>query len=959
MSGATGVAADTAVTLSFNEPIEPATVHLASFTLRDWTTSRVVAGSYQVSADRRQASVIPAEPLWAQHTYQVELSTGAALTDLAGNAAARQTFSFTTGAAPGTDLTTLPTGASVTVNPPSLFADGQSSAQVTLSNVNRNGTLVPNGTRLGVTVVSTTFADSAGGTLSGGVPSAADPAFQVVTTLDGGATLTYRSLDLSDLPPGSSRTATVQVVSLDTADRPVRLIGSASVTLFRSASATVTSNPTWIRPDNSCFADVTVTIVDNDGNPVPVGTRFAVTADPVFAVGSAGGTMSGSECSASSINPRFLLCDIAYGGTLTVQYAPPTLSLLSGETRTATIQAAAVNTDEEITGVLGARSLSLRNDGLCTPQPVLGVAGVSPASGETGVGLNAPVVAKFSQPLDPASVTSANFYVQRTSPNCCQTIPGTLVMGNSPKGANTVVTFIPTNPLAPKAGYAITVTTGIRSAEGNPLANSFYSSFTTGLESDSTAPAVVQISPREGKTDVSLNTVMQVEFSEPMRPASLTAESFRVEVGAVPIGGQVSVGNGAQGPNTLATFRPDGPLAPNTAFTIRLMTAVTDTAGNPLEAEFTSTFGTATAGDLGRPKVVSVDPASGSLNVLFTAAVSVRFSEPVSPITVNASTFFVSDSLTGLRLAGGIAFSEGDTVATITFDNPLFTGRGYTVRVTQEVRDVASNRLLNAFSSYFSVPMASGTGSLPTSATVLINPPILFADGRLPTTVTVSNINRKGTLVANGALVAVTAEPAFSTYSAGGLISGSSVGPSPDGRFLLFETVGASINLFYTPQDLTGLARGQSRTAVIQIASVDAGGRPVNLVGQGSVTLVGIDSATVVANPASLPANGTSTSTITVTVNDREGNLVPDGTPVGLTVAPIYSVTTAGGMIIDGTTSTADPRVQLFTTADGRFTATYRPPTSRGSGTAVIQVLTVDLLERPTSLATTANISLQ
>ncbi|MCZ7624698.1 MAG: Ig-like domain-containing protein [Candidatus Methylomirabilis sp.] len=62
------------------------------------------------------------------------------------------------------------------------------------------------------------------------------------------------------------------------------------------------------------------------------------------------------------------------------------------------------------------------------------------------------------------------------------------------------------------------------------------------------------------------------------------------------------MGNGAQGPNTLATFRPDGPLAPNTAFTIRLMTAVTDTAGNPLEAEFTSTFGTATAGILAVPK---------------------------------------------------------------------------------------------------------------------------------------------------------------------------------------------------------------------------------------------------------------------------------------------------------------------------------------------------------------------
>ncbi len=74
---------------------------------------------------------------------------------------------------------------------------------------------------------------------------------------------------------------------------------------------------------------------------------------------------------------------------------------------------------------------------------------------------------------------------------------------------------------------------------------------------------------------------------------------------------------------------------------------------------------------------------------------------------------------------------------------------------------------------------------------------------------------------------------------------------------------------------------------VIQVVSVDADTRPVNMIGQGSVTLFAIGSATVTASPSALVANGINTSTITITVRDRNGIMVPVGTPpVGLTTAP-------------------------------------------------------------------------
>jgi hypothetical protein len=962
-NGATNVAVDTAVVVSFDEPIDPTTVHLGSLFVRDNPTGRVVAGSFSFSADRTQVSFMPVAPLLASRSYSVRLS-GGGVTDLAGNAVAFQTFSFTTGAAVGTDLSALPTSAAVAVNPPTLFANGQTTAQVVISNVTRSGVVAPNGTRIGVTVQPTTFADSVGGELLGGAPSPADPRFQIVTTLGGGATLTYRSPNLSDLPPGQSRTATVQVVAVDAEDRPVRLIGSTTVTLFRSRSATLTLNPSQLKPDNTCSADVTVVIRDNDGNVVPAGTRFGGTADSVFLLGSAGGTLSGPGCALSSADPRFLLCETGQGGTFTLGYTPPTLLLEAGETRTAVIEVAAVNNDEEATGFLASANFTLTNIGLCSPQPVVippGVAGVSPGPGETDVGLNAVIVAEFSQPLAPTTVTSFTFRVRffQSRVGFFQDVPGTLSVLDGPRGADTVVIFTPANLLPPVSNHDITITTGIRSADGNPLATTFSSSFTTGASQDGEAPTVVQVSPLDGKTDVQLNAIVQIEFSEPMQPRSITPETFTVEGGGIPISGRLTVGNGAHGPNTVVTFRPDQPLAPNAAFTIRLTTAVTETEGSPLAGEFTSTFATTATGDSIRPSVLRVDPANGASNVPATTAITVRFSEPVNPITVNNSSFFIRDNVTSINLPGVITLSEADAVATISLRDPLFPGRSYTVRATQDVRDVADNRLLNTFVSSFSVPLAAGTGSLPTSSSVLVNPPTLFANGQIATTVNVSNINRSGTLVPNGTLVAVTADPAFTTNSVGGFISGSSVGPSPDSRFLLFEILGAAINIFYTPPDLAGIPAGQTRQAVIQVASVDASGRPVNLIGQGTVTLFGIDSATVVANPTSLPADGTSTSTLTVTVRDRDGDLVPDGTPVGLTAAPIYNVSTAGGTIIDGRTSSADPRVQVFTTVGGQFTATYRSPSSRGSGTAVIQVLTVANLDRPTGLVTRANVSLQ
>ena len=359
-----------------------------------------------------------------------------------------------------------------------------------------------------------------------------------------------------------------------------------------------------------------------------------------------------------------------------------------------------------------------------------------------------------------------------------------------------------------------------------------------------------------------------------------------------------------------------------------------------------------------RPSIIGRSPNSNAQDVPVTTTVSATFSEPMDPLSINSST--LSLNVQGVPVQATIALSANNTVATFTPANPLFAGRGHSTSFGSTIRDLAGNGLTNPTGTFFTTAQAPGTSNLPTSAAVTTNPASVFANGLIPTTVTISNIrDQSGVLVPNGTIIAVTAQPVFNLSSVGGTISGPTVGISPDGRFLLFSTLGAEVTLSYTPPDRTDLSPGSTVTGVVQVASVDLDNRPVNRIGFRSVTLFGVNSAGVAANPTVLPADGVSTSTLTVTVRDRNNNLVPDGTRVGLTALPVFSSTTAGGTITDGTTSTGDPRLQLFTTTGGPFTATYQSPARIGSGTAIVQVMTVDRAGHPTGLAGFVTITVQ
>jgi hypothetical protein len=102
--------------------------------------------------------------------------------------------------------------------------------------------------------------------------------------------------------------------------------------------------------------------------------------------------------------------------------------------------------------------------------------------------------------------------------------------------------------------------------------------------SDRTPPTVMATVPEDLSTQVSRTGAIAFTFSEPVRPASITASSITFSPAAT---GTVSyTGN-------TATFTPTTALSPTTVYVATISTSVEDLAGNNLAAPFSWTFTTA------------------------------------------------------------------------------------------------------------------------------------------------------------------------------------------------------------------------------------------------------------------------------------------------------------------------------------------------------------------------------
>ncbi|HUP92347.1 MAG TPA: Ig-like domain-containing protein [Solimonas sp.] len=195
-----------------------------------------------------------------------------------------------------------------------------------------------------------------------------------------------------------------------------------------------------------------------------------------------------------------------------------------------------------------------------------------PACAATGVPPNHALAVRFSEAMNPETVTTATFTV--TGPDCA--VAGTVICDSCVNA-----TFTPVAPFTAATPFQMRISNAATDLAGNPLAAEFLCGFTTGTARDTVSPTVATTTPASGADGVCPSQQIRATFSEIMDPVTLSTETFVVTgPGATPVAGFVAYDLA----NLVAIFTPNSALPADTTITVRLNGGAHDLAGLPLVA---------------------------------------------------------------------------------------------------------------------------------------------------------------------------------------------------------------------------------------------------------------------------------------------------------------------------------------------------------------------------------------
>ncbi|MGO9275173.1 MAG: Ig-like domain-containing protein [Terriglobia bacterium] len=321
----------------------------------------------------------------------------------------------------------------------------------------------------------------------------------------------------------------------------------------------------------------------------------------------------------------------------------------------------------------------------------LHLSATSPANGSTSVPLNSWVLLQFNRPLDPLTVQTG---ISLSGGG--QLVAGSFALSNG----NSLVTFTHPAALMANTTYTLTTSATIVDLAGYPLDNAGNIMLQTGAASDTTPPQVVMVSPASNATGVPTNTLVELRFSKPIDPLTVTSGTFTVYPQSTFIANPGMITVAADGMS--ATFTPTTALAPLTSYYIYVC-GITDLVGQQVCDYFP--FTTAASAQTTGPAVVAVSPPSGASGAPVNAWVVVQLSGPINPISVGNNAITVSGG--GGNVAGAITVSTDLTTLTFKPTNLLTASTTYTVGVSG-FTDLAGNTV-----APFTGSFGTGTSGVP------------------------------------------------------------------------------------------------------------------------------------------------------------------------------------------------------------------------------------------------------
>ncbi|MGV8842175.1 MAG: ice-binding family protein [Pseudomonas sp.] len=220
------------------------------------------------------------------------------------------------------------------------------------------------------------------------------------------------------------------------------------------------------------------------------------------------------------------------------------------------------------------------------------------------------------------------------------------------------------------------------------------SAYAAGSHADETgvAPTVRSAHPGSTVTALPINHKITATFSEAMDASTINGFSFTVTApGEAAVIGAVSLDNAS---NT-AVFKPSSNFGSSTEYTATLTTDAKNTSGMPLASAHAWTFTSSAAIDTYAPTVSSTSPASTINDVALNASISAAFNEDLDPVTVNNTSFTLTDGTT--PVAGAVIY--GGSTATFKPTSNLAANTVYTATLKTAVSDLAvpANALANDY----------------------------------------------------------------------------------------------------------------------------------------------------------------------------------------------------------------------------------------------------------------------
>ncbi|MGQ2825921.1 Ig-like domain-containing protein, partial [Leptospira kirschneri] len=275
--------------------------------------------------------------------------------------------------------------------------------------------------------------------------------------------------------------------------------------------------------------------------------------------------------------------------------------------------------------------------------------------------------------------------------------------------------------------FSILILGSIGCVQGNGNSMPFFAYLDFSNRSADSPFNVSQISPGPNVTGVSLNTSIQVGFSQKLDSSSIQPQSIQLTQGNT-----IIPGNLTSTEKTLL-FNPTSSLAASTVYSVSISKNIKSTDGSSLSEDYTWSFTTNTIVDLVAPDVSLRTPNIGANLVPNNTSVQIAFTETMDCASINIANFTLRNNVTNVLEPSNVVCLG--SVATLTPNNPLAFNTVYRVDILSTARDLANNPLVNAYNWTFTTgsapdltaPTVSFASPAPNAQNVPINETISIA----------------------------------------------------------------------------------------------------------------------------------------------------------------------------------------------------------------------------------------